>query len=64
MDLQVPPLAPILADLPDCRHARGLRHPLAALLTAAAVAVLCGCSAQSAIADWVADCDSATRAWA
>ncbi len=62
MDLQVPPLAPILADLPDCRHARGLRHPLAALLTAAAAAVLCGCSAQSAIADWVADCDSATRA--
>ncbi|MDQ2807685.1 MAG: ISAs1 family transposase [Chloroflexota bacterium] len=61
MDITVPPLAPILADLPDCRHAHGLRHTLPAILPVACAAVLCGCSSQAALAAWLADCAPALR---
>jgi hypothetical protein len=54
---QIPVLAQLslyeaLERVPDPRKRRGVRHPLAAVLTLAAVAVLCGCRSLSAIAAW------------
>src|SRR5690349_10521247 len=57
MSSVVPTLHSILAQLPETRKARGLRHPLGALLTAAGAAMLCGAGAQSTIARWIADLD-------
>ncbi|WP_318280422.1 transposase family protein [Streptomyces griseoloalbus] len=41
--------------MPDPRARRGIRHPWAALLTAAAAAVLAGAASITAIGEWVAD---------
>jgi predicted transposase YbfD/YdcC len=52
MTAQVPPLAEILAEIPDPRQSSGKRHPLGAMLTLACVAVLCGYRSIRAIAEW------------
>jgi predicted transposase YbfD/YdcC len=52
MATQVPPLVEILTDIPDPRQPSGKRYPLAAMLTLACVAVLCGYRSIKAIAEW------------
>jgi predicted transposase YbfD/YdcC len=47
-----PPLVECLALIPDPRHARGVRHPLVALLALACAATLCGYRSYSAMAEW------------
>ncbi|MGW6753028.1 ISAs1 family transposase [Streptomyces sp. NPDC055006] len=44
-----------LAEVPDPRARRGIRHPWTALLAAAAAAVLSGAVSISAIGEWVTD---------
>jgi hypothetical protein len=55
--LYVPPgsLMAFLADVPDPRHASGRRHPLAAMLSHACCAILCGARGYSAIVQWGRD---------
>lgn len=47
-----PPLVECIALIPDPRHARGVRHPLVALLGLACAATLCGYRSYSAMAEW------------
>jgi len=47
-----PPLVECIALLPDPRHARGVRHPLVAMLALACAATLCGYRSYSAMAEW------------
>jgi predicted transposase YbfD/YdcC len=47
-----PPLVECIALVPDPRHARGVRHPLVALLALACAATLCGYRSYSAMAEW------------
>ena len=42
MVAQSRPLIEVLAEMPDCRHPRGKRHPLVAVLALAWSALLCG----------------------
>src|SRR5512138_1543984 len=49
-----------LADLPDPRARRGVRHRLPVVVTAAVCAVVAGYRSYAAIAEWVADAPDAT----
>ncbi|WP_345144773.1 transposase family protein, partial [Dactylosporangium darangshiense] len=46
-----------LTQIPDPRDPRGVRYPLAGLLTVAVCAVLAGASSFAAITDWLHDLD-------
>lgn len=48
-------LLDVLADIPDPRYRRGIRHPLSALLGLAVVAMLTGCKSYQAIAQFGRD---------
>ncbi|WP_407650817.1 ISAs1 family transposase [Actinoplanes lobatus] len=48
--------------VPDPRNPRGIRYPLAALLTVAVCAVLAGASSFTAITDWLYDLDEPAQA--
>ena len=50
-----------LAAVPDPRARRGVRHRLAVILGLAVCAVLAGARSFTAIAEWAADADPATR---
>jgi len=54
-------LLPVLAAVPDPRARRGVRHRLAVILGLALCAVLAGARSFTAIAEWAADTDQATR---
>jgi predicted transposase YbfD/YdcC len=54
-------LLPVLAAIPDPRARRGVRHRLAVILGLALCAVLAGARSFTAIAEWTADADQATR---
>jgi hypothetical protein len=45
----------VLADIPDPRHRRGIRHPLPAILGLAVLAMLTGCKSYQAIAQFGRD---------
>src|SRR5580704_17112835 len=51
----------VLAAVPDPRARRGVRHRLAVILSLALCAVLAGARSFTAIAEWAADADQATR---
>lgn len=46
------PLVEVFAEVPDFRKSRGKRHSLAAILTLACAAMLCGYKSYGAIAEW------------
>lgn len=48
-------LLAVLRDVPDPRHKRGIRHPVATILVVTACAVASGAKSFTAIAEWVAD---------
>lgn len=52
----------VLAAVADPRARRGVRHRLAVILALAVCAVLAGARSFTAIAEWAADADDATRA--
>jgi predicted transposase YbfD/YdcC len=52
---EIPSLYAVLEEIPDWRQAQGRRHPLAAMLSVACVALLCGRQTILGIAEWVAD---------
>jgi len=54
-------LLAVLAAVPDPRARRGVRHRLAVILGLAVCAVLAGARSFTAIAEWAADADQATR---
>ncbi|MEE1670412.1 transposase family protein [Streptomyces sp. WAC07094] len=52
---EVPGLLERLAEVPDPRDARGVRHPLAVVLALAACAVLSGATSLLTVGEWIAD---------
>jgi len=48
-------LLDVLAEIPDPRHPRGIRHPLSAILGLAVLAMLTGCKSYQAIAQFGRD---------
>jgi predicted transposase YbfD/YdcC len=52
MNTKVRPLAEMLAEIPDPRNPKGLRHPLAAILSLCVVAMMSGAKNPKAIAKW------------
>src|SRR5580693_10378415 len=56
-----PGLLAMLARVADPRHRRGVRYRLAVILGLAVCAVLSGARSFTAIAEWAADADQATR---
>ena len=46
------PLIEVLAEVPDFRKSQGKRHSLAAILTLACAAILCGYKSYGAMAEW------------
>jgi predicted transposase YbfD/YdcC len=52
MTTVIPPLSHYLAEITDPRHAKGLRHPLVAILCLCCVALLSGAKTPQAIANW------------
>jgi predicted transposase YbfD/YdcC len=61
LDREPARLLPVLAAVPDPRALRGVRHRLAVILGLALCAVLAGARSFTAIAEWAADADQATR---
>jgi predicted transposase YbfD/YdcC len=52
MSTEVPSLAQALSLLPDFRQAKGKRYDLLPILLLSCIAMMCGCTSQSAISDW------------
>jgi len=52
MSTIVPSLAQALSLLPDFRQPKGRRYDLLPILLLSCIAMMCGCTSQSAIADW------------
>lgn len=52
MSTTVPSLAQALSLLPDFRQAKGKRYDLLPILLLCCIAMMCGCTSQSAISDW------------
>jgi len=52
MNITVCPLKQYLAEIAEVRKAKGLRHPLAAILCLCCVALLSGAQNPNAIAEW------------
>jgi len=52
MSTQVPSLAQALSLLPDFRQPKGKRYDLLPILLLSCIAMMCGCTSQSAISDW------------
>ena len=50
---EIPSLYEQLEQVPDSRDDQGKRHPLAAMLALACVALLCGYENPNAISEWV-----------
>jgi len=61
LDQEPARLLPALAAIPDPRMRRGIRHRLTMILGLAVCAVLAGARSFTAIAEWAADADQATR---
>ncbi len=52
MSTQVPSLSQALSLLPDFRQPKGRRYDLLPILLLCCIAMMCGCTSQSAISDW------------
>lgn len=55
METTIRPLFEVLGEVPDPRHVRGRRYPLAAVLALVCLATMCGYKSYGAMANWIAD---------
>jgi hypothetical protein len=62
MGLAVRPLIEVVAEIPEVRKRRGIRHPQVALLAAACAAMLCGRTTYAHFASWGRSYAKADRA--